>query len=876
MAVTSAHTHQVYDTDKHFTIDPITKQISTLCPKVVLPQHSKNSERFTFEIPKTVEGHDMSACNLVEIHYQNIEAANPENVSVGIYKVEDLQADGDLVTGSWLIDDDATYYVGGLMFAMHFACVATDGTVEYDMPTLSYSDITIGKTIWNSEIIAKKYPHIIARFEARMLALEQGGGRVTPQMFGAVADGETDDTDAVQAALDTGGMIYFPAGRYKVTRQLTALKSCKISMCKPYPCTWQGDYPLTSADNWMGARIETYSTDGYGLLIGDGVEVDGLYMRAMDTFVGVLFKFDGSLGCATYPSQVRLSRIRLDCNSIYTVPEAMFDFVPHGSYFGILDDITIGSLRGRQFCEYGFRSVMTTTDTNWGNSMRIRNLCVDLLADYSIYIEGGAKGAANWVLEHPTVQAYPYKPDQADYLYRTGHINLVTLKNMQDVLILGGCLWDMHMATMVGAPILTENTTHISCFGCDKWFEAVETVLTGKLQNAADNLNISTLTMSVSGVQETGANRLKLSDGTNEQSVDIPSVSVSDEQLDNSIAKWFDENAAPMPTVGRNKFNPMDNETVNGYFYAGNGGYEAADSMTTSHFIEAKFGDVIRIGRSGSLVAAYHFHLYDADKNWLGCMATSDSAAARTIEVENTAYIRVCWTSGTFAYADRATAEICVTVNNTNIVYEPYKVTYEGGIGSYIVLQSPGGTQFRLSVGDDGAVTAVPINSDGTGSEPDNSIEWKISDRTAVTVVYATPTAPRTIEFDTYLLGISNGGYWNGEVSAPVVTLTGEDFTMTTCTNGYGVGVPYELKAGKTYRISFDADAAFGLFVSYYDEEGVFVTSETIVTEGSPAGSYSKEFAAKDYAYPVLFFRGEKEVPVTFSNIVLEGVTNEA
>ena len=188
MAVTVAHKHPVYDTDKHFVIDPITKKISTECQKVCFPQHSKRSERITFEIPKEVEGHDMSACNLVEIHYQNIEAANKANKSIGIYKVEDLQADGDTVTGSWLIDGDATYYVGGLMFAMHFACVADDGTVEYNLPTLSYSDITIGETVWNSEIIAKECPDIIAEFEARIAVLENGGGVSDERIAQAVSN----------------------------------------------------------------------------------------------------------------------------------------------------------------------------------------------------------------------------------------------------------------------------------------------------------------------------------------------------------------------------------------------------------------------------------------------------------------------------------------------------------------------------------------------------------------------------------------------------------------------------------------------------------------------------------------------------------------
>ena len=122
---------------------------------------------------------------------------------------------------------------------------------------------------------------------------------VTPQKYGAVGDGINDDTQAIKQALETGGLIYFPAGRYKVTSQITVTKPCKISMYKPYPCTYKGDYPLTDADNYMGARIETYATDGYGILIGDSVDVDGFYMRAMDSFEGVLFKFDGTLGKAT-------------------------------------------------------------------------------------------------------------------------------------------------------------------------------------------------------------------------------------------------------------------------------------------------------------------------------------------------------------------------------------------------------------------------------------------------------------------------------------------------------------------------------------------------------------------------------------------------
>lgn len=174
-----AHKHPVYDTDKHFIIDPVTKKISTECPKVALPQHSKKSERFTFELPRMVEGHDMSLCNVVEVHYQNVDAANKSNRSVGIYVVDYLTVKGETVYGSWLIDEDATYYAGGLMFAVHFMCVI-NGKIEYDLPTLSYSNITIGETVWNSEVVADEYPAIIEDFEARISNLEQ---RMSEDMY---------------------------------------------------------------------------------------------------------------------------------------------------------------------------------------------------------------------------------------------------------------------------------------------------------------------------------------------------------------------------------------------------------------------------------------------------------------------------------------------------------------------------------------------------------------------------------------------------------------------------------------------------------------------------------------------------------------------
>lgn len=58
------HKHAVPDSDTYFMINPYTREIeNTNYNKTVLMRGDHNSERFTFEIPRYVDGHDMSLCN---------------------------------------------------------------------------------------------------------------------------------------------------------------------------------------------------------------------------------------------------------------------------------------------------------------------------------------------------------------------------------------------------------------------------------------------------------------------------------------------------------------------------------------------------------------------------------------------------------------------------------------------------------------------------------------------------------------------------------------------------------------------------------------------------------------------------------------------
>ena len=165
-----AHEHEVIDTDAHFKINGSTRTIENAAEvKKMIVQGDHNSERFTFELPKTIDGHDMTKCDIVEIHYVNIDSSN-RNESRGIYEVDDVSADEgeDHITFSWLISRNATKYVGTLSFAIRFACT-TDGVIDYSWNTTIYSGVSVSSSIDNGEYVAETYVDILEKWKQELL-----------------------------------------------------------------------------------------------------------------------------------------------------------------------------------------------------------------------------------------------------------------------------------------------------------------------------------------------------------------------------------------------------------------------------------------------------------------------------------------------------------------------------------------------------------------------------------------------------------------------------------------------------------------------------------------------------------------------------------
>lgn len=164
--------HSVYDTDTHFSINPITRVLKNeASAKTTLIQYDHNSERFTFEMPRHIEGHDMSLCDLVQVHYNNIDAVTKEQ-SQGVYDVEDLQVspDGDdVVIMSWLISGNATKFVGSLNFLVRFACLSDNATLSYVWNTAIYTAISVSSGIYNGEAVIEEYTEILEEWKQSII-----------------------------------------------------------------------------------------------------------------------------------------------------------------------------------------------------------------------------------------------------------------------------------------------------------------------------------------------------------------------------------------------------------------------------------------------------------------------------------------------------------------------------------------------------------------------------------------------------------------------------------------------------------------------------------------------------------------------------------
>lgn len=195
-----SHVNKVIDADPHFVIDINTRNIKNVSQtKTSLVQYDHNSERFSFTLPRFIEGHDMMECNSVQVHY--FSSANPD--TKGLYEIDDLsicEEDTENVCCTWLISRNVTQTAGALQFILRFACLADDGTEEYAWHTNPFRGISISAGMNNAEAVAEQYADILEQWRIELFSLtEEGIRNINTEKEKAVASVES----AGQRVLDS-------------------------------------------------------------------------------------------------------------------------------------------------------------------------------------------------------------------------------------------------------------------------------------------------------------------------------------------------------------------------------------------------------------------------------------------------------------------------------------------------------------------------------------------------------------------------------------------------------------------------------------------------------------------------------------------------
>lgn len=156
-----SHTHTdgiIVDADEHFTIDTVTREISNGSnKKLTLMQYDNNSERYSFDIDRIIDGHDLMDCNRVQIHYINIGSNKEKHPNS--YTVDDVQvnsSDTNKVTFTWLISQNATMLSGILSFLVSFECINGDN-ILYRWSSAIYKAIQISAGMDNNNATFELY-----------------------------------------------------------------------------------------------------------------------------------------------------------------------------------------------------------------------------------------------------------------------------------------------------------------------------------------------------------------------------------------------------------------------------------------------------------------------------------------------------------------------------------------------------------------------------------------------------------------------------------------------------------------------------------------------------------------------------------------------
>lgn len=203
----SEHAHIVVDSETHFVIDPVTREIdSSPHQDKAIMQYDHASERFTFELPRYVEGHDMTLCNRVRVHYINIDGETGESNSQPV-ELYDLRVDPENPTAvicSWVVTRNATQLAGTLNFLVQYMCVSDMSVVDYEFHSNIYRDLPVKKNDRTDETAVIEYSDIIEQWRAKLFgAGDSAVADITLNAETQLKNIETEGAEQVAAVVET-------------------------------------------------------------------------------------------------------------------------------------------------------------------------------------------------------------------------------------------------------------------------------------------------------------------------------------------------------------------------------------------------------------------------------------------------------------------------------------------------------------------------------------------------------------------------------------------------------------------------------------------------------------------------------------------------
>ena len=155
------HEHMLVDSDVSFVIDPISRSITNPLGDIVIGQHDHRSQMYTFEIPRYIDNHDMSAVDRIEIHFINITRNKKEQVSdVYIVSNDDILAEDNTLRFGWLVTSNSTSLIGSLNFSISFRCFNDDGFAIYEWSTGIYKSIQVKERYQNIPVVLDREPDL--------------------------------------------------------------------------------------------------------------------------------------------------------------------------------------------------------------------------------------------------------------------------------------------------------------------------------------------------------------------------------------------------------------------------------------------------------------------------------------------------------------------------------------------------------------------------------------------------------------------------------------------------------------------------------------------------------------------------------------------